>query len=109
MKKKYHNRLVTFRLFISSVIGQMVDNMTFSFLAYSQLGLTAIEWNVQTIVSLAVFEWAIELIVEAILSPITKLIIKKIQKSGLYEDLDGNIVIFSKDLKQELQHVSQQK
>lgn len=93
-KKKYQGKHLTARLFISSLIGQAIDNMTFGIIAFSPIHITAIEFNWQTIFSLAWFEWVMEIAVEAMLIPITHLIIKKVQKAGLYEDLQGHQVIY---------------
>lgn len=93
-KKKYKGKRLTARLFLSSLIGQATDNMIFGLIAFSPLGLTAIEFNFQTIFALAWFEWALEIVVELSLTPLIEMWIKKIQRSGLYEDLDGKKVFY---------------
>lgn len=92
MKKRNGDKKMKLRLYLSSMIGQLVDNLIFSIIAFSPLKITPVEFNWQTLVCLALFEWVIEIVIEGILTWPTHLIIKKIQKVGLYEELNGEIV-----------------
>ena len=92
MKKRNGDKKMTLRLYLSSLIGQAVDNIVFSIIAFAPLKITPVEFNWQTLFCLAAFEWGIEVIIEGILTYPTHLIIKKIQKVGLYEELNGEVI-----------------
>ena len=72
LKKKYNNNLF-FRAISSTIVGQFIDNMLFSVIAF--IGILPM----QTIISMIVGGTIFEIIYEIIFYPITKALIKKIK------------------------------
>ena len=72
LKKKYNNNLF-FRAISSTIVGQFIDNMLFSVIAF--VGILPM----QTIISMIVGGTIFEIIYEIIFYPITKALIKKIK------------------------------
>lgn len=92
-KKKNHDKKISGRLMIASIVGQFIDNSTFAILAFAPIGLTfGIEKSWLGIVYWFIANTVLELTLEVLLLPlIRKFVIKKLQKHNLYEELDGSI------------------
>ena len=94
-KNKDQDKKMTFRLMFASVMGQFVDNTIFSILAFAPVGISfGIEKSWLGIVYWFIANTVLELLIEWIfVYPLRYLIIRSLQRKGLYEDEDGNVII----------------
>lgn len=80
------------RAVLSTLIGQLIDNALFYLIAFSPIGIPAtIEQSWITILQLVGFTTAIETVVEAAVSPLTSLFIKKLRACKLEEGVQTDI------------------
>lgn len=80
------------RAVLSTLIGQLIDNGIFYLIAFAPIGIPAtIEQSWMTILQLVGFTTAIETVVEALVSPLTSLLVKYLKKLKIEEGIVTDI------------------
>ena len=80
------------RAVLSTLVGQLLDNGIFYLIAFAPIGIpSTIEQSWMTILQLVGFTTAIETIVEALVSPLTSLLINHLKKLKIEEGIETDI------------------
>lgn len=69
----------SFRAILSTIIGQLVDDYAFIFLAFAPFGISAIENPWSAILIMPLFSWAVETFTGIISTPLAKAVVDKVR------------------------------
>lgn len=81
MHRQYGDRKYSFRAIFSTVIGQLIDDYVFIFLAFAPFGISAIENDWKAVAIMPLFSLAAETVTGTLSAPLSKKVVKYIKRS----------------------------